>query len=175
MNQKNITQDYVKSRLDYDPKTGLFLWKYCAGLSKTFITRYIGGRAGYYRKINSYLVIRLNKANFLGHRLAWLFVYGEFPESNIDHIDGDPTNNRIANLRLATQSQNLMNSNLRSDNTTGIKGTTKSKASGKFLVSIKVKNQTYRLGVFNNFVDAAEARRLGEIKYHGSFARGAQS
>jgi len=79
----------------YDPKTGIFFKK-----GKVFGSLHSGG----------YLHFRFNGKNELAHRVAWFFVHGSWPEGWIDHINGDKKDNRIDNLRLATPSQNRMNS-----------------------------------------------------------------
>jgi hypothetical protein len=98
-----ITQLELKELLDYNQDTGIFVWK---------INRNGGAKA---RDIagsihhEGYIRIQINKKIYAGHRLAWLYVYGSFPKLKIDHIDGNPSNNKICNLRLASDVENARN------------------------------------------------------------------
>ena len=90
MRRSEITPDIVREMLDYDQETGLFFWR-------VFVK---GGRgkgklAGNTRS-DGYVIIRLLKRPFLAHRLAWAWVHGKWPDDMIDHIDRDPSNNRIS-------------------------------------------------------------------------------
>lgn len=95
---------------------------------------------------------------------------GEWSDKLVDHKDGVKTNDKWGNLRLATKSQNSMNAKLRSDNTSGCKGVYKCK-DGRFKVGITAHSIGYSLGYFDTFEEAVKARREGEKKYHGEFAR----
>ena len=115
-----ITADRLRELLDYNPDTGLFHWR----ITKSNRVR-VGDEAGYYRK-DGYCCIRIEGRLYLGQRLAWLYVYGEWPSKNIDHIDQNKSNNRIDNLRNASQTINNYNTRLRKDNASGYQGVTKS-------------------------------------------------
>ena len=101
--------------LNYDPDTGVFVWKAAFGKAK------IGAVAGT-PSAKGYLVIGVQGRRFLAHRLAWMFVFGAMPNGQLDHIDGNPANNRIANLREATNSQNHGNRGPSRASTSGVKG-----------------------------------------------------
>lgn len=101
-----ITQAQLKARLTYDPVTGLFARPDGSVVSTT--------------TENGYVVVRLFDRLYRAHRLAWLYVHGCFPPNDTDHVNGVRSDNRIANLRLATRSQNLQNKRGRS--TSGFKG-----------------------------------------------------
>ena len=89
-----LTQKKVKQYLNYDPLTGEFTWIVHRRCLKA------GSVAGcLYR---GYTSIRISGKQYYAHRLAWLYVYGYFPEHQIDHIDRNPSNNRINNLRHAS-------------------------------------------------------------------------
>jgi|688.fasta_scaffold622003_2 hypothetical protein len=110
-----ITQERLKELVDYSPINGKFIAKCSVGRVKK------GTELGCFDKARGYIVIRLDSTLYQAHLLAWLYVYGEYPEL-LDHKDTNKTNNTILNLRLATKSQNGMNSLVRIDSTTGIKG-----------------------------------------------------
>jgi HNH endonuclease len=104
------------------------------------------------------------------HCIAWLLHYGNWPQSEIDHINLIKIDNRICNLREATRQQNVWNSPLRSDNTTGYKGVTATK-SGKFEAGIKVNGKKKHLGTFDTEL-AAHAAYCAEVERRsGKFAR----
>ena len=97
---ETLTQEYLKSILDYDLDTGIFTWK----INKAKRTK-IGDIAGW--SYNGYREIEINDKKYKAHRLAWLYVYGEMPNKLIDHIDGNRSNNKISNLREATLDGNI--------------------------------------------------------------------
>tara|TARA_R110000868_G_scaffold254666_2_gene511237 strand:+ start:61 stop:558 length:498 start_codon:yes stop_codon:yes gene_type:complete len=102
----------LKEEFTYDEKTGVLLRK-----------RYSKKEAGFIHKSHGYRVVKINQRSYLAHRIIWKFVTGEDPgEFDIDHIDGDPTNNRWINLRLATRSQNCFNKPVNKNNKLGYKG-----------------------------------------------------
>ena len=113
-----ITQQELKEVLEYNLKTGEFIW-----LAKLF--KYspikIGTPAGCLTA-KGYIQISLGDRRYLSHRLVWLYHYGVFPEEQIDHIDGDRSNNRLENLREVPCSVNLRNQKMRPKNTSGTTG-----------------------------------------------------
>lgn len=101
--------------------------------------------------------IGINGHSHLAHRLAWLFVHGHWPEADIDHINGDRSDNRIDNLRCVTRQHNLMNQRRpRSDNTTGYLGVCVDRARGEFQARLQVSGRVKHLGRFDN-AEAAHA------------------
>lgn len=111
-----ITQEQLKLILNYDPETGEFNW-----LVKPRNRASIGGVAGHLRK-NGYREISIKGKKYYAHRLAWLYMTGSWPKEHIDHINGNPSDNRFCNLREATRSQNMHNQGVCSNNTSGYKG-----------------------------------------------------
>ena len=173
---------FVRECLNYDPDTGAFTWR--SRPRHHFVSdrgewqwnpkhagRVAGAKHnGAYGKV--YWTIRLARVPILAHRLAWLLVHGDPWPHEIDHIDGDPLNNRIANLRLATRSQQSANSRRQAQGTqTGVKGVTPNPSSNGYDARITVSGKTHYIGHFRTIEDAAEARRKAAIKLHGDFHR----
>lgn len=112
----NLTQEILKRHLDYNINTGIFLW-----MEPTSNRAKAGSKAGVLVS-DGYIRIRLMKNLYLAHRLAWLYVFGNFPNFQIDHINRNKSDNRIENLRESTVIQNAMNVGLCSRNTSGFRG-----------------------------------------------------
>jgi hypothetical protein len=168
--KKDLHPNYLRSVLMYDSLNGEFRWKYREDVPNNINGRVAGKVAGTVTP-NGYVAITINKRIYQAHRLAWLFVNGEWPDDEIDHINGDPGNNRIDNLRLATRQENQRNVGLRKNNTTGVPGVSWHTASGKFRAAIRTGGKRLHLGLFDTLEEAAAARRAAEIKYYGNFRR----
>jgi HNH endonuclease/AP2 domain len=159
-----VSADVLRSRIHYDPDTGRFTWKVKPAGNVS-----IGQRAGGVNN-EGYLQIRIFGVMHKAHRLAWLYVTGEWPPSEIDHANGDISDNRFANLRLASRAQNCQNRALRKDSGTGIKGVGFNKRSGKWTAYVRANNKVHHLGTFASKEAAAEAREAAAKKLHGDFA-----
>jgi hypothetical protein len=154
-----------KEFLDYNPDTGIFTW-----IKKPNRRIKVGQVAGKANG-NGYMRITFKTIDYFAHRLAYYMYHGVDPLGKcIDHIDGDKANNKIDNLRLASNVQNGMNRvNLPSNNTSGVRGVCWHKRLKKWQVQIIV-NKVYKyLGLFTNKEDAIKVRREAEIKYFGDF------
>lgn len=159
-----LTQERVRELFDYAAETGSLI-------RKTAITRSgvkVGDTAGY-TEDSGYLRISVDGKNYRAHRLAWLWNHGELP-ARLDHIDRDPSNNRIENLRPCTQSQNLSNSTKRSGGSSRWKGVYWHKCSNKWMARIQVNGKTKYLGIFATEADAAQAYNLAAHETFGEFA-----
>ena len=166
-----ITHQRLLELLIYDPDTGVFTWLRRPGsdrLTNTWNSRYAGAVAGWLRE--GYRHIRLDGGSYLAHRLAWLWVHGSWPAALIDHINGDRADNRIANLREATQSQNVQNSRKRRNNTSGYKGVTWHEPLRKWRARISVPSKQIFLGYFTCPDEASRAYEAAARTYHGEFA-----
>jgi hypothetical protein len=150
-----ITQKELKERLHYDPATGIFT---CVYVIKQY-SRNIGDQVGSLTN-HGYLCTSINKKVYKCHRLAWLYMTGDFPKNFIDHIDGNPSNNAWANLREATPKQNQENVHLRKDNKSGFKGVAWHKASKKWSASLAHNKKHIWLGVYETPEEAALVVKL---------------
>lgn len=119
---------------------------------------------------NGYLKTQIGAKEYLVHRIIFLMHTGFLPEY-VDHIDGNPLNNRIENLRVATNQQNSYNSKKSKANTSGVKGVSWSMARSRWEAKIQESGKTIHLGRYINIQDAENAVRLYRIKHHGEFAK----
>ena len=163
----NYGLEYFKTFISYDPETGLFKWNASIGTKKS------GSHAGTVLTAcnKKYISIQINKKQYLAHRLAWLFINGEWPADQVDHIDGCGLNNKISNLRSVTRIENSKNTRLNTKNTSGHFGVIF--RHGKWIAQIGVNRKTIVIGTFSSKEEAISARKLAEIKYgfhknHGS-------
>jgi len=152
-----LTQEKLKQLLDYDSDTGIFRWR----VRKAQCVK-IGTLAGYKSK-KGYRLIGVDGKYHYTHRLAWLYVYGEFPKNEIDHINHITDDNRISNLRSVTHSENGRNQSVQKNNTSGIMGVHKWKK--KWVAKIQVDGKYKHLGYFENIKDAKKARERAKIRY----------
>jgi len=167
----SLTVERLREALRYDPMTGLFTWpqRRRTGLLNSHSEFPAGHRKT--GKDGGYIVIRINFQLYRAHRLAWFYVHGEWPNGEIDHINGDPTDNRIANLRVATSSNQRMNSRRRTDNTSGVKGVCYDRRREKWIAEIMIDGKKHHLGQFPTLLEAKGVRLAAAERLHGSFAR----
>jgi hypothetical protein len=162
--KETLTQERLKELLKYDSETGMFYW-----LVSTSNRVKAGEPAGSIS--NGYRIIMVDKRAYRAHRLAWLYAFGSFPVNQIDHIDRDRLNNRICNLRQATNQQNSQNvSRPRSNNKSGYLGVRKQ--GDKWVASIYMHGKKTHLGTHAT-PEAAHLAYVSAKKTHHSFARAA--
>ena len=151
-----LTRDRLKELLDYDPETGEFVWRINVSNVKA------GSVAG---SFNSYGYIRImvDGEKYLAHRLAWLYMRGYDPENQIDHLNGIRNDNRIENLREVSQSCNLQNTKVQSNNTSGFPGVCWHKQNRKWKAQIQIQGKKHHLGYHDTALDAALARYTEEV------------
>lgn len=155
-NKKNLTVDYLRAVIHYDPETGAF-------------TRRETGERCESKHLAGYLTIAVAGRSYLAHRVAWFYVHGGWPVHQIDHRDRDRTNNRLDNLRPATNQQNCWNMSLPKHNSTGVKGVHVERRTGKFVATIRVDGKTKYLGRFPTLEEAAAVYRAVERTHRGDF------
>lgn len=129
-----------------------------------------GKEAGYAGARGYMRITASGHVEIMVHRLIFYMHHGYLP-TILDHKDGNRTNNRIENLREATSQQNCSNTKLSNRNTSGYKGVSWDKKTNKWRASIKVRRKQMSLGHYDEIQDAVAARKQGEEKYHGEFAR----
>ena len=129
----------------------------------------IGDKVGHKSK-NGYIVVRLKNQYLYAHRIIFMMHHGFYPEE-VDHIDGNPSNNCIENLRAATRQQNSFNTKIKNSSSTGVKGVGIHKPTGYFKVSIKVDGKSIHLGYTKDLTEAKQMYDEASKLYHGEFAR----
>jgi len=160
-----ISKDLLHELFEY--KDGEIYWK--KRPSPRAVQAKIGYKAGTICN-NLYKQVSINKEYYYIHRIIFAMFYGYFPNS-IDHIDGNPSNNKIENLREVTQTQNNYNAAIRSDNTSGYRNVYWDKRSNKWMVMVKVERKNKHIGYFKDIELANDAAILARKKYYGEFAR----
>jgi hypothetical protein len=153
--------EMVNNRLSYDPESGVLLWK---NSKYHTINGSVAGTIPGNRK-KKYIFIRLGYKNYSAHRLAWLISTGEFPNGQIDHIDGNGLNNAISNLRVVTNQENQKNRRLSDKNKSGMFGVRYISSLRKWKSEIWIDGRNKYLGLFADFNSAASARKSAENKY----------
>lgn len=149
----DITTEYVRSNMVYDHIKGNF---------------YNNNKRLGSLDEKGYVRIKIQGRNYRAHRVAWLYSYGEWPDGQIDHINGDRSDNRIENLRVATNGQNQHNKKILNK----IKGISKHTKSGKWHSRIMLDKKHMSLGLYNCPAAASFAYQIASDKYHGEFGRG---
>ena len=154
----------LKSLLSYEPDTGVIRW---IAQGKGRIKKKEAGTLLH----SGYAGICIGPKRWQSHRIAWALHYGEWPKDQIDHINGIKTDNRICNLREATNAQNGKNLGLSKANTSGHKGVCFDKQTGKWRAIIKVNFKQINIGRYADLQDAINARVAAEQQYFGEWNR----
>lgn len=154
----------LKELLIYDQETGIFTWRVSRG------RRSAGSVAGCYDQ-DGYILIRIDRRNYIAHRLAFLYITGHFPVSQVDHIDLNKENNRWTNLRASTTSENNRNMPPRQNKKHPLKGITPHKRNGRFRSTIFVNSKQLHLGYFDCPAAAHLAYVVAADTHYGEFAR----
>ncbi len=153
-----LTQALLKYALSYDELTGVFKWRN-PNANRMSVGDVAGGEQ------HGYIKIKLHSKLYSAHRLAWLYIYGEMPDDEIDHIDGNKSNNAIKNLRDVSHRENMMNMKKARNNKSGLTGVYLRKDNGKLGASIRVDTKIKHLGLFDTLFEAACARKSAEVVY----------
>lgn len=173
-NRVNITAEYLRQILDYDPSTGQFRWRprpremFTSDRAHAAWSARFAGKIAGNSPADDYSRINVGGKIYHTHRLAWLYCNGDLPDE-IDHIDGDRSNNAIKNLRAATHSQNACNTPLRRHNRLGEKNI---KYDGiSYRVTIKAGGKIAFDKRFATLEEAREAYAREAVRHQGEFAR----
>lgn len=167
--------------LSYNKETGEFIWRKMPedllpekNIRNGWNKKFAGTSAGSVYKMHGRekLSIGLFGESYLLHRIAWVMGGNEMPHDDfhIDHINGNPLDNRLCNLRVATNSQNVSNGNVRKNNTSGIRGVSYFKRDRKWGATIRLNGKTLHLGTFNTKGEAAIVSAKASLRYFGKFS-----
>lgn len=170
METPNITQEKLFELMSYNPDSGIFIWKHRENVGKEWNSRCAGKASGTLSSIG-YVFLTINGKKYYAHRMAWLYVHGFFPIVDIDHINMNRSDNRICNLRLATKSENMWNTQKRVRNTSGYKGVGFNKLVGKWEAKIMRHRKRIFFGYHETPEQAAAAIAAGVRELDGVFAR----
>lgn len=161
-----LTYEEVNEVLDYDEKTGLLKWS-----EKAFHT--VRGKIAGNINAGGYIELQCKCKRMYGHRVAWLLTNKEWPSGEIDHINGDRSDNRIENLRIVSSQQNSKNAKRHKGNSSGVTGVYWNKRAKKWQAYICIDGKQTYLGIFDVLGDAKTARKEAEVeyKYHKNHGR----
>ena len=155
----------VKNWLNYDSITGSLTWRRSPSSQIE-----LGSEAGCFNKTIGYRVICFSNRNFYAHRIAWYLHYDQDPgELEIDHKNGNRVDNRIENLRSATDQEQRFNSKLNSNNTSGVKGVYWDNKTCKWRAEIKYNRKKIHVGRFDTLEQAQVAIQTKREQLHKEF------
>ncbi|CAM2151246.1 HNH endonuclease signature motif containing protein [Paraburkholderia tropica] len=160
MANRDLTAERLREVLNYDPETGIFTRRL-----RTSNRVKVGDVVG--TPTDGYLCGRVGNRLYVMHRLAWLYVYGVWPEKNLDHANGNRSDNRIANLREADHGENAENVVAHADNRTGYLGVTWCKLTCSYVARISRNRVTRHLGKFETAYEAHQAYLAAKRQLHG--------
>lgn len=163
----SLAPTYLASRLSYDPATGIITWLAQANRSVQWNGRFAGKAAGSIDPDTGYLRVRVDGQLLYGHRIAWAISTGAWPNREIDHRNGDRTDNRLVNLREATKAENCQNAALRSDNASGATGVYFCQRSRRWIAEIQISGRRFHLGAHRSINDARSAYLRAKENMHG--------
>lgn len=159
-----LTPEEIAEIFTYDPTTGRLFWKKRISQKST-----IGSVAGsVYR--DRRVIVTVNYRHYKAHRVAWAIMMGEWPKNEIDHINGNPSDNRWENLREATRKQNMKNLSRPITNKSGYKGVSWHAIGKKWQAHIKADGVNHYLGLFKTAEEAHKAYCEAADKFHKAYA-----
>lgn len=164
---KPLTAERLRELYEYFPETGMFRRRRLAGEYDRKAGKLTPGHA-----YGKYLGLGIDYRRYYCHRLAWLYIHGEWPTHEVDHINGNRYDNCLSNLRLATGSENGYNRRISKRNTSGYKGVHFFKPTGKWRAAINIgKRKRKHIGLYDTPEEAALAYRRAAAELFGEFAR----
>jgi hypothetical protein len=165
--------DFIRENMNYNPETGVLSW------AKPKQGRKVGSPLGNLDK-DGYLILsrvvfdgkkRVGFPRYCVHRIIWIFVHGKPPKDQIDHINGDKSDNRLCNLREANTAENMRNVGKQAHNTSGLKGVSFHKHTNKWRANITLGRKQIHIGVFDCPAAAFFSYQVFADIHHGKFAR----
>ena len=153
-------EETILRRLSYNKETGSVIW----------LDGKRAGRKIYNTSCDGYHRLKILGSTYYLHRVCWFLHYREWPTSHLDHVNGDKTDNRIVNLRVASSTQNSANRSLAVNNTTGHKGVVYLENISKYMVRVGSSPRVL-VGYFENLDDAAKAYNDAAKELYGEYAR----
>jgi hypothetical protein len=158
-----LDQNLLQKIFKYEPNTGVL-----THAVNTPPRGKLGTEVGWING-HGYRRISIKGREYPAHKVIWMWMTGTYPLNDIDHIDGDRSNNSWTNLRLSTRSQNLMNQGRKPNNKSGFKGVTS--RGGSHSAQFRIGGKIVRIGSFSTAREAAEAYDREVVKYQGQFAK----
>ena len=172
-----ITAELIRQLLDYDPQTGIFIWrqrpvsmfKECfhsaSHMADSWNTKHVGKIAGILND-QGYIRITLFGRQLRAHRIAWLHTFGRWPSDQLDHINGCRSDNRIANLREANRSENNQNQKASAGKSSAYLGVHWDSSRTRWAAKIKLHGRVYNLGRFDSETEAYSAYLEAKARLH---------
>lgn len=161
-----LTAELLRQLIDYDPETGVITWrprKEKSRHDRMWNTRFAFKVAGT-TDTNGYLCVSFRCVKHRAHRLAWLYVHGRWPADQLDHINRDRADNRLANLRECTGAENHQNRGVRAKS--GVQGVRWHKQGQKWQARIRINGREVYLGLHETVEAASQAYQEAKGKYH---------
>jgi hypothetical protein len=157
-----LTSERLRELLQYDSETGIFTWKTKQKSNRSGGLNSVAG----YKKSGGYICIMIDGKNLRAHRLAWLWTNGSWPTLDLDHINGDTSDNRMSNLREVTAKQNQENRHRSVRSKSGCIGVSWNKSRSKWYASITHNRKTLGLGLHDTLDAAVRARKKAESEIY---------
>lgn len=171
LTERGISVATLREILEYDPVWGRFTWK-CRNenliadeAARNGWNGRHAGRRAFTASLNGYKRASIQNKRFFAHRVAWAMYHGEWPSGQIDHINGDRSDNRIQNLRVVDTAENARNTKRFRTNTSGVTGVHWASKARRWCARIMVNQVSLDCGSYVNFEDAVAARKEAEKQY----------
>ena len=161
---KELTAEILRELVSYDSATGEFRWR-------VKVSNVHAGTIAGSLKVSGYRALMVDRTLYYAHRLAWLYTYGKWPKDQIDHINGERDDNRLANLREATHAQNGRNIPWNTRNKSGFRGVSWAVRRGKRHAQINITGAVRSLGYFTTPEAASAAYEAKATELFGEFKR----
>lgn len=172
--REKLSQKKVQELLAYDEDSAHFIWRPRPGWSNginSFNTKYAGKRAGYVHRTGYRYIAFQGVGEFTETDIVWLYVYGCWPKCDIDHINGNTQDNRLANLREATRLENSGNRKINHNNKSGFPNVYRRNDNGRWRAAVRKDGKRINIGTFETPQEAYEAYLKTAKELRGEFLR----